>query len=103
MLTTRLTMDLQPFGDRIIVNTLDTETVTRLGVIIPDNAKSKSDRATVLAVGPGKKNKQGVRVAPTVKPNDTVLFVKGAGIRVNHKGQDYLVLGEDDIYGIIEP
>lgn len=96
-------MDLQPFGDRIIVNTLDTETVTRLGVIIPDNAKSKSDRAIVLAVGPGKKNKQGVRVLPTVKPNDTVLFVKGAGIRVNHKGQDYLVLGEDDIYGIIDP
>ena len=96
-------MDLQPFGDRIIVKTLDTETVTRLGVIIPDNAVAKSDKALVLAVGPGKKNKQGNRVALTVKPTDTVLFVKGAGIRVNHNGADYLILTEDDIYGVVEP
>ena len=95
-------MNLQPFGDRIIVKTLDTETVTRLGVIIPDNAVAKSDKALVLAVGPGKKNKQGHRMSLTVQPDDTVLFVKGAGIRVNHDGADYLILTEDDIYGVIE-
>jgi len=95
-------MNLQPFGDRIIVKTLDTKTVTRLGVIIPDNAVAKSDKALVLAVGPGKKNKQGYRMSLTVQPDDTVLFVKGAGIRVNHDGADYLILTEDDIYGVIE-
>ncbi len=95
-------MDLKPFGDRIIVKTLDVESVTKSGIIIPDNARSKSDKALVLAVGPGKKNKSGVRVKPTVCTNDTVLFVKGAGIRVNHDGKDYLVLSEDDIYGVIE-
>lgn len=94
-------MNLQPFGDRIIVKTLDTETVTRLGVIIPDNAAAKSDKALVLAVGPGKKNKQGNRMSLTVQPADTVLIVKGAGIRVNHNGANYLILTEDDIYGVI--
>lgn len=96
-------MDLKPFGDRIVVTTLDVESVTKSGIIIPDNAKAKSDKALVLAVGPGKKNKSGNRVALTVQPNDTVLFVKGAGIRVNHHGKDYLILSEDDIYGVIEP
>lgn len=95
-------MDLKPFGDRIIVTTLDAESVTKSGIIIPDVAQSKSDKALVLAVGPGKKNKSGNRVALSVKPNDTVLFVKGAGVRVNHKGRDYLVLSEDDVYGVID-
>lgn len=94
-------MNLQPFGDRIIVKTLDTETITRLGVIIPDNAVAKSDKAVVIAAGPGKKNKQGNRIALSVKSNDTVLFVKGAGIRVNHNNADYLILTEEDIYGVI--
>ena len=95
-------MDLKPFGDRIIVSLIDSDAVTTMGIIIPDIAKAKSDKAVVVAAGPGKKSKDGTRLALSVKKDDTILFVKGTGIRVNHKGQDYLVLSEDDVYGILD-
>jgi len=88
---------MRPINDRVLVKPAPAEETTKGGIIIPDTAKEKPQRGTVIAVGPGKDDK-----AMTVKVDDTVLYGKYAGQDFSHEGNDYLIMREDDILLILE-
>ena len=94
-------MNIRPLNDRILVKRLEQEEKTAGGIIIPDSAKEKPAEGEVIAVGPGKMNKAGERVALDVKAGDRVLFSKYGGTDVKFNGQDYLIMREDDILGVL--
>ncbi|MEW6517838.1 MAG: co-chaperone GroES [Thermodesulfobacteriota bacterium] len=95
-------MKIRPLNDRILVKRLEGETKTAGGIIIPDSAKEKPAEGEVMAVGSGKLNDKGERVALEVKKGDRVLFSKYGGTDVKVEGVDYLIMREDDILGVIE-
>ena len=95
-------MKIRPLQDRIIVKRLEGEEKTKGGIIIPDSAKEKPMEGKVIAVGKGKLNDSGERIAPDVKAGDTVLFSKYAGTEVKIDGEEHLIMREDDILGVIE-
>ena len=95
-------MKIRPLNDRILVKRLEEEAKTAGGIIIPDSAKEKPAEGEVIACGPGKLNDHGERVAMDVKPGDRVLFSKYGGTDVKIEGQDYLIMREDDILGVVE-
>ncbi|OKY74021.1 MAG: co-chaperone GroES [Desulfobulbaceae bacterium DB1] len=95
-------MKIRPLNDRILVKRLESEAKTAGGIIIPDSAKEKPAEGEVMAVGSGKMNDKGERVALEVKKGDRVLFSKYGGTDVKVDGVDYLIMREDDILGIIE-
>lgn len=87
---------IQPLHDRVIVRPAEAETKTAGGIIIPDTAKEKPQRGTVVAAGPGKKDEP-----MTVKPGDVVLYSKYAGTEINVDGEDVLIMRENDILAIM--
>jgi chaperonin GroES len=93
---------ITPLNDRVIVRRIEEEEQIRGGIIIPDSAKEKPQEGEVVAVGKGKLLENGSRVTPDVKAGDKVLFGKYAGTEVKLDGEDYLILREDEILGIIE-
>ncbi len=95
-------MKIRPLNDRILVQRLEQEEKTAGGIIIPDSAKEKPAEGKIIAVGNGKMNDEGKRVALEVKEGDQVLFSKYGGTDVKVDGVDYLIMREDDILGIIE-
>ena len=95
-------MKIRPLQDRIIVKRMEGEEKTKGGIIIPDSAKEKPMEGKVIAVGPGKLNEKGTRVAPEVKAGDIVLFGKYAGTEIKINDEEHLILREDDIMGIIQ-
>ena len=95
-------MNLRPLHDRVIVKRLENETKTASGIVLPDNAAEKPDQGEVLAVGPGKKNDQGVVSPLTVKVGDRVLFGKYSGQTVKMNGEELLVMKEDDLFAVVE-
>ena len=95
-------MNIRPLQDRIIVKRLESEEMTKGGIIIPDSAKEKPMEGQVIAVGNGKLNDNGERVAPDVKAGDIVLFSKYAGTEVKIDSEEHLIMREDDILGVIE-
>jgi chaperonin GroES len=95
-------MKLKPLHDRVLIKRLGEEEVTKGGIIIPDSAKEKPIKGTVVAVGPGKTGDDGKPVALTVKVDDVVLYSKYAGTEIKIDNDEHLVLREDDILAIIE-
>ena len=95
-------MKIRPLNDRILVKRLEEEEKTAGGIIIPDSAKEKPAEGEIIAVGPGKLNDAGERVAVDLKVGDRVLFSKYGGTDVKLDGEDYLIMREDDILGVIE-
>ena len=95
-------MDLRPLHDRILVRRLEEGEQKRGGIIIPDTAKEKPQQAEVIAVGNGKRLDSGERAAIEVKAGDRILFGKYSGSDIKMDGQDYLILREDDILGVLE-
>jgi len=95
-------MKIRPLNDRILVKRLEEEETTAGGIIIPDSAKEKPAEGEIVAVGPGKMNDAGERVAMDVKAGDRVLFSKYGGTDVKLDGNDFLIMREDDILGVIE-
>lgn len=93
-------MAIQPLGDRVIVRADAAEEKTSFGIIIPDTAKEKPQRGTVVAVGSGKVE-NGVKVEMTVKAGDKVLYGKYAGTEVLVDGEDLMIMRESNILGII--
>ncbi|HRZ41852.1 MAG TPA: co-chaperone GroES [Bacteroidales bacterium] len=87
---------IKPLGDRVLVEPAQAETKTASGIIIPDTAKEKPQKGTVIAVGDGKKDEP-----MTVKPGDQVLYGKYSGTEINVDGAEYLIMRESDIYAII--
>ncbi|CAG0907707.1 unnamed protein product [Cyprideis torosa] len=92
-------MKIRPLNDRLLVKRLEEEAKTAGGIIIPDSAKEKPAEGEVVAVGPGKLNDKGERVALQVKEGDRVLFSKYGGTDVKLDGTDYLIMREDDVLG----
>jgi len=95
-------MKLRPLQDRIIVKRLEEESKTAGGILIPDTAKEKPQRGEVVAVGKGKVAEDGKVLPMDVKAGDKVLFGKYAGTEIKIEGDDYLIMREDDILGVIE-
>jgi chaperonin GroES len=95
-------MNVTPLHDRLIVHRIDEGEQTVGGIIVPDNAKEKPQRGTVLAVGLGKIKEDGSRQPPDVKNGDTVLFGKYSGQEIKIDGEDYLIMREDDVLAIID-
>ncbi len=95
-------MKIRPLNDRLLVKRLEEEEKTAGGIIIPDSAKEKPAEGEVVAVGPGKLNDKGDRVALQVKEGDRVLFSKYGGTDVKLDGDDFLIMREDDILGILQ-
>ncbi|PVX81664.1 co-chaperone GroES [Paraburkholderia unamae] len=94
-------MSLRPLHDRVIVKRLDQETRTTSGIVIPDSASEKPDQGEVLAVGPGRRDNDGRRIAPDLSVGDRVLFGKYAGQTVKVDGNELLVLREEDIVAVV--
>ncbi|CAB1081767.1 Heat shock protein 10 kDa family chaperone GroES [Olavius algarvensis Delta 1 endosymbiont] len=95
-------MKLRPLQDRILVQRVEEETTTKGGIIIPDTAKEKPAEGKVTAVGNGKVGDDGKRVALEVKKGDRILFGKYSGTEVKVSGEEYLIMREDDVLGIID-
>lgn len=93
---------LRPLDDRIVVEPSDAEEKTAGGIYLPDTAKQKPQQGTVLAVGPGKLNDKGERMALAVKVGDTVLFGKYSGSDVEVNGRELKILRESDVLAKIE-
>lgn len=91
-----------PLEDRLLVKRADPEDKTPGGIIIPENAKDKPNEATVVAAGPGRMTETGARAEPHVKKGDRVMFGKYNGTEIEIEGEEYVVLREGDILGIIE-
>jgi len=92
---------IKPLQDRIIVKRFESEEKTASGIIIPDSAKEKPMEGEVIAVGPGRTYDNGNKMELTVKVGDRVLFAKYAGTEIKFDGQEYLIMREDDILGVV--
>ncbi len=96
-------MNLKPLGDRIVVKVLEGEERTKSGIVIPDTAKEKPQKATVVAVGPGKINEDnGQRIPMDLLVGQTVIFAKYGGTEIKLDGEEYLILSERDILAVLE-
>jgi len=95
-------MKVKPLHDRILVQRVEEEKTTKGGIIIPDTAKEKPAEGKVVAVGDGKIGDDGKRIPLEVKAGDRILFGKYSGTEIKISGEEYLILREDDILGIIE-
>lgn len=94
-------MNFRPLHDRVLVRRLEAEEKTAGGIIIPDTAKEKPQQGEVIATGPGERNEQGQTTPMDVQPGDTVLFAKWGGTEVTVDGEDYLIMKESDIMGVV--
>ena len=95
-------MKLRPLQDRILVQRVKEEGKTKGGIIIPDTAKEKPAEGKVVAAGNGKLDENGKRIALEVKKGDRILFGKYSGSEVNIEAEEYLIMREDDVLGVIE-
>jgi chaperonin GroES len=95
-------MHFRPLHDRVLVRRIDAEEKTAGGIIIPDTAKEKPQEGEIIATGPGGRNEQGQLVPIDVKPGDRVLFGKWSGTEVKIDGQDYLIMKESDLLGVLD-
>ncbi|MBU2489077.1 MAG: co-chaperone GroES [Proteobacteria bacterium] len=95
-------MNIKPLADRILVKRVEEEAKTKGGIIIPDSAKEKPAEGKVVSVGPGKTGDDGKRIALEVKKGDRILFGKYSGTEVKIEGEEYLIMREDDVLGIIQ-
>ena len=94
-------MNVKPLEDRIVVKPLEAEEKSRGGIIIPDNAKEKSQKGTVVAVGPGKFSDTGVQIKMTLNLDDIVLFEKYSGTEITIEKEKYLIMREKDVLAVL--
>ncbi len=95
-------MKIRPLHDRVIVQRIEEEEKTKGGIIIPDTAKEKPQEGKVIAVGAGKILENGTKLALDVKAGDKILFGKYSGTEIKIEGDEFLMMREDDILGVIE-
>lgn len=94
--------NLQPLGNRVLVKRLEAEETLKGGIILPDTAKKKQEHAKVIAIGTGKKDKQGNEIPFSVKVGDIILMEKYSGQEVTVDNEDYVIVRDDDLIAIIE-
>ena len=90
-------MNLQPLGDRLIVEVLEEETTTSSGIVLPDTAQEKPQRGKVLEVGPGPRDEDGERIKMDVEKGDEIIFSKYGGTEIKVGADDVLILRESDV------
>ena len=95
-------MNLKPLGDRVVVQPIEQEEQTTLGIFLPETAKEKPQQGKVVAAGPGARKENGERIAMDVKIDDKVLYAKYAGTTIKLDGKELLILKESDILAIVE-
>jgi len=93
---------LRPLGDRVVIEPIPREDMTKSGIVLPDTAKEKPQEGKVIAVGPGKTLDDGKREAIDVKTGDKVLYAKYAGTEFKLEGEDLLIVSQKDILAIVE-
>jgi chaperonin GroES len=96
-------MNLQPLGDRLIVEVLDEEETTTSGIVLPDTAKEKPQRGRVLAVGPGPRDENGKRIEMELSQDDEVIFSKYGGTEIKLGADEVLILRESDVLAKVTP
>ena len=96
-----MSVNIKPLEDRIVVKTLEAETTTASGLVIPDSAKEKPQEGEVLAVGPGRVDDNGNRIPLDVAVGDKVIYSKYGGTEVKYSGEEYLILSARDILAIV--
>ena len=95
-------MNIRPLYDRIVVKRIDEDEKAASGLIIPDSAKEKPQQGEVVAVGQGKRNDDGKLIPLDVKAGDRILFGKYSGSDIKSDGNEYLIMREDEVLGVIE-
>ncbi len=95
-------MKFRPLHDRVVVRRVESEEKTAGGIIIPDTAKEKPQEGEIVAVGPGARDETGKLVPLDVKAGDRILFGKWSGTEVKIDGEDFLIMKESDVMGVIE-
>lgn len=95
-------MKIRPLYDRIVVKRIEEQETIRGGIIIPDSAKEKPQEAEVMAVGQGKRLEDGTLVPVDVKVGDRILFGKYSGSEIKLDGEEYLIMREDEVLGILD-
>ena len=95
-------MKIRPLQDRILVKRLEEEETTKGGIIIPDSAKEKPAEGLVIAIGKGNVLENGQQIPLDVKKNDRILFGKYSGTEVKIEDEEYLIMREDDVLGVIQ-
>lgn len=101
-MATATAVRLRPLGDRVLVKTLEKKEETRSGLIIPDTAKEKPQEGEIVASGKGKIAEDGKLIPMDVKVGDKILYGKYSGTEVKIEGQEYLIMHQEDILGIVE-
>ena len=96
-----MAINVKPLSDRVLVKPLAEKEVKKGGIIIPDTAKEKPQEGEVVALGTGKTDDEGKKIAFTVKKGDRVLISKYGGTEIKFEGENYLIMREDDILGIL--
>ena len=97
-----MSVSIKPLEDRIVVQTNEAEQTTASGLVIPDTAKEKPQEGEVLAVGPGRIDDNGKRIALDINVGDVVIYSKYGGTEVKYSGEDYLILSARDVLAVVE-
>jgi len=97
-----MAVNLKPLGSRVVVEPIEQEDVTASGIVLPETAKEKPQRGTVLSIGPGDRDESGNRIQMDVAVGDTVLFAKYAGTEIKLDAKKLLILRESDLLAIVE-
>jgi chaperonin GroES len=95
-------MNIRPLHDRVVVKRIEEKETVQGGIIIPDTAKEKPQEGEVIAVGPGKRTDDGKLIPMDVKAGDRILFGKYSGSEIKLEGEEFLIIREDEILGVIE-
>jgi len=95
-------MKFRPLHDRILVERVESEEIAKGGIIVPDTAREKPQQGKVIAVGHGKRLEDGKIVPLEVKAGDTILFGKYSGSEIKIEGNEYVIMKEDDVLGLVE-
>ena len=97
-----MSISLKPLGNRVVVEPTEQEEITAGGIVLPETAKEKPQKGTVLAVGPGDRDENGKRIPMDVKEGDSVLFAKYSGTEIKMDGKKWLILRESDLLAILD-
>jgi len=97
-----MAMELKPLGNRLVVEPIEQEDVTAGGIVLPETAKEKPQKGTVLAVGPGDRNDKGERIPMDVSVKDTILFAKYSGNEIKLDAKKVIILRESDVLAIVK-
>lgn len=95
-------MNLKPLGNRVVVEPIEEQDITAGGIVLPETAKEKPQKGTVISAGPGERNDKGERILLDIKKGDVVLYAKYAGTEIKIDGKKLLILRESDVLAVVE-